>query len=75
MSRNHVLTDILRSSYEGLPPNFSLLQNMAAGAFAGIAVGGPPSMPSRPFFRGASCRGIEHWRLTGAAGTHCHVPN
>jgi len=24
--------------YEGLPPNFSLLQNMAAGAFAGIAV-------------------------------------
>jgi hypothetical protein len=25
-------------SYEGLPPNFSLLQNMVAGAFAGIAV-------------------------------------
>lgn len=25
-------------SYEGLPPNFSLVQNMAAGAFAGIAV-------------------------------------
>lgn len=25
-------------SYESLPPNFSLLQNMAAGAFAGIAV-------------------------------------
>lgn len=25
-------------SYEGLPPNFSLWQNMAAGAFAGIAV-------------------------------------
>ncbi|KAI1001564.1 putative mitochondrial carrier [Podosphaera aphanis] len=23
--------------YEGLPPNFSLLQNMAAGAFAGVA--------------------------------------
>jgi hypothetical protein len=23
--------------YESLPPNFSLLQNMAAGAFAGIA--------------------------------------
>lgn len=23
--------------YEALPPNFSLLQNMAAGAFAGIA--------------------------------------
>lgn len=25
-------------SYEALPPNFSLLQNMLAGAFAGIAV-------------------------------------
>jgi len=25
-------------SYEGLPPNFSLAANMAAGAFAGIAV-------------------------------------
>jgi hypothetical protein len=25
-------------SYESLPPNFSLLQNMVAGAFAGIAV-------------------------------------
>lgn len=25
-------------SYESLPPNFSLAQNMAAGAFAGIAV-------------------------------------
>lgn len=24
--------------YEALPPNFSLAQNMAAGAFAGIAV-------------------------------------
>ena len=29
--------------YEGLPPNFSLAQNMAAGAFAGIAVRSPPS--------------------------------
>jgi len=28
----------LPGSYESLPPNFSLLQNMAAGAFAGIAV-------------------------------------
>jgi len=28
----------LNNSYEGLPPNFSLLQNMTAGAFAGIAV-------------------------------------
>ncbi|KAK8069281.1 hypothetical protein PG994_005897 [Apiospora phragmitis] len=29
--------------YESLPPNFSLAQNMAAGAFAGIAVGLIPS--------------------------------
>lgn len=28
----------LSHSYEGLPPNFSLAANMAAGAFAGIAV-------------------------------------
>lgn len=27
-----------RNSYESLPPNFSLAQNMVAGAFAGIAV-------------------------------------
>lgn len=27
------------ASYEALPPNFSLAANMAAGAFAGIAVG------------------------------------
>jgi uncharacterized PurR-regulated membrane protein YhhQ (DUF165 family) len=27
------------NSYEALPPNFSLAANMAAGAFAGIAVG------------------------------------
>lgn len=32
------LTKLLFYSYESLPPNFSLLQNMAAGAFAGIAV-------------------------------------
>lgn len=34
---NFVLT-VSALSYESLPPNFSLLQNMAAGAFAGIAV-------------------------------------
>jgi len=28
----------MSDSYEGLPPNFSLSANMAAGAFAGIAV-------------------------------------
>ena len=30
-------------SYESLPPDFTLLQNMAAGAFAGIAVSLLPS--------------------------------
>ena len=34
---NRLLGSLTRSSYESLPPNFSLLQNMAAGAFAGIA--------------------------------------
>lgn len=29
----------MHCSYESLPPNFSLAANMAAGAFAGIAVG------------------------------------
>lgn len=38
-------TNPLSNSYESLPPNFSLVQNMAAGAFAGIAV--RPSTPSR----------------------------
>jgi len=28
-------------SYEALPPNFSVWENMMAGAFAGIAVGSP----------------------------------
>ena len=35
------VTDHLSTSYEGLPPNFSLAANMAAGAFAGIAVRTP----------------------------------
>jgi hypothetical protein len=37
-------TGLLR--YEGLPPNFSLGQNMLAGAFAGIAVSFSPSASS-----------------------------
>jgi hypothetical protein len=51
-------------SYEGLPPNFSLAANMAAGAFAGIAV---------------RCAGYTKVRLwmtrsnDGSLGTHCHV--
>jgi len=36
-SRIHRSADAL-FSYESLPPNFSLAANMAAGAFAGIAV-------------------------------------
>lgn len=32
------IVNLLLRSYESLPPNFSLIQNMAAGAFAGIAV-------------------------------------
>lgn len=37
-----ILTISAHRSYESLPPNFSLLQNMAAGAFAGIAVSTKP---------------------------------
>lgn len=37
------IADTPSNSYEGLPPNFSLLQNMTAGAFAGIAVSLLPS--------------------------------
>lgn len=32
------VADVSCLRYESLPPNFSLIQNMAAGAFAGIAV-------------------------------------
>ncbi|UQC87083.1 uncharacterized protein CLUP02_12585 [Colletotrichum lupini] len=32
-----LLLTLCSTSYESLPPNFSLVQNMAAGAFAGIA--------------------------------------
>ena len=34
---------ILCLSYEALPPNFTLLENCLAGAFAGIMVSSPPS--------------------------------
>lgn len=37
---------VLPDSYEALPPNFSLVQNMTAGAFAGIAVWCPLHMRS-----------------------------
>lgn len=48
-------------SYEGLPPNFSLLQNMAAGAFAGIAVS-----DRRP-------RLVSRARTDSLTGAHGHV--
>ena len=38
MGANRVSFFLLNQSYESLPPNFSLTQNMVAGAFAGIAV-------------------------------------
>lgn len=33
-----MLTLLIHSRYEGLPPNFSLSANLLAGAFAGISV-------------------------------------
>ena len=50
------------SSYESLPPDFTLLQNMAAGAFAGIAV-------SCPFQNPVTSRTLNPWTL----GAFCHV--
>jgi hypothetical protein len=53
------------NSYESLPPNFSLVQNMVAGAFAGIAVSGLQT-------------GSNSVQLLGAKqslGAHCHVPH
>lgn len=35
---DHVPVAVEEYDYEGLPPNFTLVENMAAGAFAGIAV-------------------------------------
>jgi hypothetical protein len=58
------LTRDSNCSYESLPPNFSLLQNMAAGAFAGIAVCHPRSNPALGPVLG----------LTEALGTHGYVP-
>lgn len=50
MSRTTGLSQLTSGldSYESLPPNFSLLQNMAAGAFAGIAVRLQIPQPSSP---------------------------
>ena len=45
---NAQIADRCFLSYEGLPPNFSLLQNMTAGALAGIAV----RLPGIPVLRG-----------------------
>jgi hypothetical protein len=50
-------------SYESLPPNFSLLQNMVAGAFAGIAVS-----------QTIDVQGISRGRnINGRVGTYCYV--
>lgn len=35
---DHAPAAVEEYEYEGLPPNFTLAENMAAGAFAGIAV-------------------------------------
>lgn len=35
---DHAPVAVEEYEYEGLPPNFTLVENMAAGAFAGIAV-------------------------------------
>lgn len=40
---DHVPVAVEEYDYEGLPPNFTLVENMAAGAFAGIAVIRPAS--------------------------------
>ena len=51
-------------SYEALPPNFSILQNCAAGAFAGIAVRRPPLNYTR----------IEQHQAYANIGAFCNVP-
>lgn len=38
MMGDHAPVAVEEYEYEGLPPNFTLAENMAAGAFAGIAV-------------------------------------
>jgi hypothetical protein len=50
--------------YESLPPNFSLLQNMAAGAFAGIAVHHP-----------RRCHCLDIPLTVPVVGAYRHVPN
>lgn len=62
-------------SYESLPPNFSLLQNMAAGAFAGIAVRVALLLDRATFSTTCALPTQARARssLTGELGTHCHV--
>jgi hypothetical protein len=59
-------------SYEALPPNFSLAQNMAAGAFAGIAVG--LRLPARALSLSLCVRTRGRSVLTAMpTGTYYHV--
>lgn len=39
---DHAPVAVEEYEYEGLPPNFTLVENMAAGAFAGIVVNNVP---------------------------------
>lgn len=62
-------TDPLEYSYEALPPNFSLVQNMLAGAFAGIAV----SLSCTPWHAGFPVQKLSQSNML--IGTYCYVPN
>lgn len=47
---DHAPVAVEEYEYEGLPPNFTLAENMAAGAFAGIAVKSLPGHSERILF-------------------------
>lgn len=64
VSEKSLLTRI--RSYETLPPNFSLADNMLAGAFAGIAV--RPSLSIRAHLL------VSDLEAHIEAGAHCYVP-
>lgn len=57
---------MLYLSYESLPPDFSLADNMIAGAFAGIAVIFP-NRPSKPFST------FENFQAKVTLGALCDV--
>lgn len=47
MMGDHAPVNVEEYEYEGLPPNFTLAENMVAGAFAGIAVNERPNLLNR----------------------------